>query len=395
MKFNLSFFLSLFLFLVPTALFAGEFQAIVGIPGVTENITGTSGLNDYINALYRLSISIAALLAVIKIVAAGAKYMLSDIITNKEEAKKDIQGALIGLLIVIAAVIILNTINSDLTRVNFNLEPLVAPTSTAPVVAVDPVDALCSDPAIGGCTRYSCAAVMTDLVSYAQVGCITLGSVSALNGAVVGTALPLPPLISNIAGFIGGGIGGCATGAIAGGVAGLVLDGPTCTAGCSLAGGLYDTSSQICSVPNNAELFTKAQLENNLREFMENQALSGETFTLTECSVSSVGGYLCDQAVTQCRQTGGSTRGNVENQGYSICYRTQTPTTGGTCDGYLEPQTQVCYGNTIDLPPEFTNQTNDIRQMECSSRGGVYDFTRELCVRSCPYPLISGQCRSS
>ena len=117
MKSKHYFFLILFVLLIPNGLFAAEFQALVGIPGLTD-MTGPGSLNQYINALYRLSISIAALLAVIKIVAAGAKYMLSDIITHKEDAKKDIQGALIGLLIVIGAIVILNTINSDLTNLN-------------------------------------------------------------------------------------------------------------------------------------------------------------------------------------------------------------------------------------------------------------------------------------
>lgn len=124
MKYKLLLLTTLLLILVPSSLFAAEFRALVGIPGI-ENVTGEGGLNQYINALYRLSISIAALLAVLKIVIAGAKYMLTDIVPAKEEAKKDIQGALIGLLIVIGAIIILNTINSDLTNVNFNLSPVV------------------------------------------------------------------------------------------------------------------------------------------------------------------------------------------------------------------------------------------------------------------------------
>ena len=124
MKYKFFLFIVSFVIFAPLFTFAQNntpFITLVGIPGL-DNITGDEGLNGYINALYRISISIAALLAVIKIVAAGAKYMLSDIVTNKEEAKKDIQGALIGLLIVISAIIILNTINTDLTKIDFNLE---------------------------------------------------------------------------------------------------------------------------------------------------------------------------------------------------------------------------------------------------------------------------------
>lgn len=110
--------------LLPVLVGAAEpippFQPLVGIPGVdADSVVKDGGFGEYINALYRLSISIAALLAVVKIVAAGAKYMLSDIVTHKEDAKKDIEGALIGLLVIIGAVIILNTVNTDITKNSF------------------------------------------------------------------------------------------------------------------------------------------------------------------------------------------------------------------------------------------------------------------------------------
>jgi hypothetical protein len=98
-----------------------EFSWLVGIPGISgrENV----GFNEYINALYALAISLAALIAVVKIVIAGAKYMMDDIVTHKSEAKQDIWNALLGLLIIIGAVIILNTINTDLTNVQVDATP--------------------------------------------------------------------------------------------------------------------------------------------------------------------------------------------------------------------------------------------------------------------------------
>ena len=91
-----------------------EYQPLVGIPGVGD----ASNFDQYIDALYALSISLAALIAVVKIILAGAKYMLSDLVGDKSSAKDDIRNALIGLLIVIGAVVILNTVNSDLTTLN-------------------------------------------------------------------------------------------------------------------------------------------------------------------------------------------------------------------------------------------------------------------------------------
>jgi hypothetical protein len=91
-----------------------SYTTIVGLPGVEEN----AGFDALINGLYALSISIAALLAVIKIIVAGVKWMTSDIVTSKESAKKDISGALFGLVVVLASVLILTVINKDIIEVD-------------------------------------------------------------------------------------------------------------------------------------------------------------------------------------------------------------------------------------------------------------------------------------
>ena len=103
--------------------FAQEaYQVLVGVPGV--DTTSGVDVNDYVNALYALSISIAALLAVIKIVIGGVKWMTSDIVTDKGDAKKDIKGALVGLLIVLAAVLIISVINPQILEVNLDLDSI-------------------------------------------------------------------------------------------------------------------------------------------------------------------------------------------------------------------------------------------------------------------------------
>jgi hypothetical protein len=104
------------------AIAQAETVYLVGIPGIDTAAEYT--LPSLINALYVVSISLAALLAVIKIVIAGAKYMLSEIVTNKEDAKKDVRGAIFGLLIVIAAALILQVINPQLNRLDAAITPL-------------------------------------------------------------------------------------------------------------------------------------------------------------------------------------------------------------------------------------------------------------------------------
>jgi hypothetical protein len=104
---------SLITFVTFTPVVAFAQQNLVNLP-----IGETGDFNDYINAVYVMFISIAALIAVIKIIIAGVKYMFSDIVTQKSEAKRDIQGALLGLLVVMAAVVVLTIINPDLTTFN-------------------------------------------------------------------------------------------------------------------------------------------------------------------------------------------------------------------------------------------------------------------------------------
>lgn len=126
-----------FVVLLLPAISHAAFQPLIGIPGISDP---NLNFNDYVNALYALSISIAGLLAVIKIIIAGVKYMLSDVVTSKQEAIGDIKGALIGLLIVLSAVLILNIINPQLTTSTLFTSPIdkapktsvVSKTSTAP-----------------------------------------------------------------------------------------------------------------------------------------------------------------------------------------------------------------------------------------------------------------------
>jgi len=92
-----------------------NYQPLVGIPGVSES---QLNFNTYINQLYFLSISIAALLAVIKIIIGGVKWMLTDIVTSKSDAKNDIRSALVGLVLIVSAVLILETINPQLRNLN-------------------------------------------------------------------------------------------------------------------------------------------------------------------------------------------------------------------------------------------------------------------------------------
>jgi hypothetical protein len=109
----------IFLFL-PIVLLAettdpGNYTSLIKLP--VETVGGDT-FGGYINMLYLTAVSLAAVLAVLKLILAGVKYMLSDVVTTKSEAKSDIKGALVGLLIIIAGVLVLNEINPSITDNN-------------------------------------------------------------------------------------------------------------------------------------------------------------------------------------------------------------------------------------------------------------------------------------
>lgn len=97
--------------------YGATYQPLVGLPAL-EGPGGGTGLAGYFNQLYMLTVALGAILAFLRIAFAGAKWSLSEIITDKSEAKNDIQGALLGLAILLIPFIVLNTIYSGLTNLN-------------------------------------------------------------------------------------------------------------------------------------------------------------------------------------------------------------------------------------------------------------------------------------
>jgi hypothetical protein len=116
--------IALTILLLPEVIFAQGTtnNTLINLPINTQDNFG-----GYINLLYVLSISAAALLAVIKIIIAGVKYMLTDIVTSKGDAIREIKGALLGLLLIIGAVLILTVINPKLLDTTLEFEPEPAP----------------------------------------------------------------------------------------------------------------------------------------------------------------------------------------------------------------------------------------------------------------------------
>ncbi len=87
---------------------------LIGIPGVSTN----SSLPDYINDIYKITIGVGAMFAVVRIALAGVKYSMSGVVTDKAEAKKDIKGVLLGLAILLLPALVLGTINPQILNLD-------------------------------------------------------------------------------------------------------------------------------------------------------------------------------------------------------------------------------------------------------------------------------------
>lgn len=88
----------------------GEFVPLAPIPGVTDQ----GDFSGYVNGIFRFSLIIASMLAVLYIAFGGLEYMTSESSDRKSRAKARILGAVGGLVLILASYIILNTINPDI-----------------------------------------------------------------------------------------------------------------------------------------------------------------------------------------------------------------------------------------------------------------------------------------
>jgi len=85
------------------------------LPLIGQGI-GEQGPTELLNALLAISVVVAAMLAVVMVAIGGFKYMTTDSVFAMGNAKEQIANAVIGLLIVLCAILILNTINPNIVN---------------------------------------------------------------------------------------------------------------------------------------------------------------------------------------------------------------------------------------------------------------------------------------
>ncbi len=95
-----------------------EFKPIVPLPDVTTEMTYAA----YINNLFKLVISLSAILAVLVIIYGGFEYMTASAGVTKKNGMERIQGAVTGLLLLMSVTLILQVINPCILEITLFMQ---------------------------------------------------------------------------------------------------------------------------------------------------------------------------------------------------------------------------------------------------------------------------------
>jgi hypothetical protein len=116
----------------------GDYVVLTPLPGITDpdcvGVNCTTTLERYLPQMFNLIIGIAAVLAFIVITFGGVTYATSDALQGKQDGKAHIENGIYGLLLVIGAWVILNTINPQLLDFRLFLPKSDVTTSTGTTV---------------------------------------------------------------------------------------------------------------------------------------------------------------------------------------------------------------------------------------------------------------------
>lgn len=117
-----------------------EYKVLAPLPGLTDrgcdanaqnciytietgSAVANSSLGGFLNTAYNYIVGISIALAVAMVIYGGVQYATADAANKTSKGRDTIQSAIVGLLLVLGSFLILNTINSDLTRFDLGLRP--------------------------------------------------------------------------------------------------------------------------------------------------------------------------------------------------------------------------------------------------------------------------------
>jgi hypothetical protein len=95
------------------------FVPLSDIPAI-KNLGGAPDIAAFFNALYKIAIGAAVVIAVLQLVRAGITYSMSDAITSKEEAKHLMLVSILGLVLVLSPAIVFSVINPEILNIKID-----------------------------------------------------------------------------------------------------------------------------------------------------------------------------------------------------------------------------------------------------------------------------------
>ena len=155
------------------------------IPGLTTDTNGkydlttSTGFANLISAVFKILISGGALIAVLSLTIGGVQYMTANSLGNKKNGLDRAKASIYGILLIAAIYIILNTLNPNLLKFNFN--PCPVNNSTCASINYSITSTSGTTP---GSTNPTVNGGGTTLGSVATVGTITGDQMRAANAAL-------------------------------------------------------------------------------------------------------------------------------------------------------------------------------------------------------------------
>ncbi len=168
---------------------AQGYVPLVTLPGVTEDGVAVE-LGDYLAGMMKFIVALAGVLAIILAIIGGVQYVAAGISpSQKDDAKKRITNAFIGLTLVLVSYLILNSINPNLVAFNLTLPKVTAPINPSTItlyemddgwgrtgIADEPYNTNCTLlPGPPGVREYDC--------SIQEARCRTAGGTPTLSSA--------------------------------------------------------------------------------------------------------------------------------------------------------------------------------------------------------------------
>jgi hypothetical protein len=92
------------------------------IPGFTvgTNLADPNNLPGLINLIFKILITVGALIAVLSLTIGGIQYMVSEVVQRKASALNRVRSSLWAILLIASVWLILNTVNPDLLKFTFS-----------------------------------------------------------------------------------------------------------------------------------------------------------------------------------------------------------------------------------------------------------------------------------